>query len=215
MAPQAAGDTGRVPELLVEPSFSLPWPPSVPTALLGHPSPLRCRLTAQPSRTQPLLPGAGLPSRERRLQQEPYGAGLQRGGKPDGKPEISPAEPQPHRGPRAALASHDSGGRTPGAALQGAGDDAQWMPGAPTLWGRGVLPSPPACYGFERGCPGQEQMAAAAGWPGGLRWCQLMAPTTSPGCVPPGPAPATGGAQELGPGTPPEREQGRLLPAPC
>lgn len=80
MAPQAAGDTGRVPELLVEPSFLLPWPPSVPTALLGHPSPLRCRLTAQPSRTQPLLPGAGLPSRERRLQQEPYGAGLQRGG---------------------------------------------------------------------------------------------------------------------------------------
>lgn len=78
--PQAAGDTGRVPELLMEPSFLLPWPPSVPTALLGHPSPLRCRLTAQPSRTQPLLPGAGLPSRERRLQQEPNGAGLQRGG---------------------------------------------------------------------------------------------------------------------------------------
>lgn len=57
-----------------------PRPPSVPAAPLGCPSPLQRRLTAQPSRMRPLLPGAGLSSRERRLQKEPYGAGLQRGG---------------------------------------------------------------------------------------------------------------------------------------
>lgn len=152
-------------------------------------------------------------------------------GKPDGKPEISPAEPRPHRGPRAAPASREPGGGTQGAAPQGAGADALRMPGAPSL--PSGTRSPVGPLGAAGCCPPLLPAVAVSGaaW-GRSRWRRqrggwgaAVVPADGPhhvsGLCDPRPWPkerlrssavATGAG---GPGTSPQQEQGRLLPPPC